>query len=131
MEKDNPFPVKIILPFVTPSVNKLLRMHYFARKREQDKYKKWLAAAFGEYTLGAVDRRFNAEKEKRHLEIRSFRKRRIDPDNLIGGMKLLIDALCDVGLLWDDSPRYLDLTVIQETDGKNPRTEVSIFEETK
>jgi Holliday junction resolvase RusA-like endonuclease len=125
MEKDNPFPVKIILPFVTPSVNKLLRMHYFARKREQDKYKKWLAAA------GAVDRRFNAEKEKRHVEIHSFRKRRIDLDNLIGGMKLLIDALCDVGLLWDDSPRYLDLTVIQETDGKNPRTEVSIFEETK
>ena len=123
MKKGKPFPLLIVLPLVTPSNNRLLRMHYFARKKQKETCLKWLIAA------GAKDLRFQALEEKRVVEIHSFRKRRLDPDNLIGGMKLLIDSLCDVGLIWDDSPKYLDLTVIQETERKNPRTEIKIIRE--
>ena len=123
MQKGKPLPLLIILPVVTPSNNKLLRMHYFSRKKEKEIYQKWLIAA------GVKDLKFKALGKKRTVEIHSFRKRRLDPDNLIGGMKLLIDSLCDVGLIWDDSPKYLDLTVIQETERKNPRTEIKIIRE--
>lgn len=116
--------VRIILPVVTLSENRLLRMHWTARKAEQHKYLKWLIAA------GAQDKMFYVgEKEKRAVEIYSYRKRRIDPDNLTGGMKPLIDCLRKINLIWDDSPKYLDLTVIQETDGKDPRTEIVIYKE--
>lgn len=118
------FPLRIILPFVTLSENRLLRMHWAARKAKQQEYLAYLTVA------GAYDRRFFAgEKEKRTVEIYSYRKRRIDPDNLIGGMKPLIDCLRKMKLIWDDSPKYLDLTVVQETDGKDPRTEIVIYNE--
>ena len=45
--------------------------------------------------------------DKFSLKIISYRSRLLDQDNLIGGSKLLIDALCDEGYIWDDCPKYL------------------------
>tara|TARA_B100000676_G_C17868557_1_gene727274 strand:- start:319 stop:690 length:372 start_codon:yes stop_codon:yes gene_type:complete len=47
------------------------------------------------------------------LEIVSYRKRLLDYDNLVGGVKQLLDAMIDEGYIWDDSPKYLDLRVKQ------------------
>ena len=56
----------------------------------------------------------------------SFRKELLDYDNLVGGAKLLVDALVDQKLLFDDSPKYADITYFQKVD-KDPRTEIRIF----
>ena len=42
------------------------------------------------------------------LKIISYRTRQLDHDNLVGGSKQLIDALCDECFIWDDSPKYLN-----------------------
>jgi hypothetical protein len=60
------------------------------------------------------------------LEILSRRARLLDPDNLRGGAKRLVDALRHLGWIWRDSPRWLDLSVEQMVDRKNQRTEIKI-----
>lgn len=62
-------------------------------------------------------------KEKSHgsgpggthrVTITSHRARAVDPDNLAGGSKYLIDALRVCGLITDDSPEHIELVVRQE-----------------
>jgi len=47
------------------------------------------------------------------LGIYSYRKRLLDPDNLVGGCKQLIDALCDEGFIYDDNPKCVVLDIDQ------------------
>ena len=48
------------------------------------------------------------------LGIICHRKRLLDYDNLVGGCKQLIDALCHEGFIFDDAPKYLTTpTIIQ------------------
>lgn len=66
--------------------------------------------------------------KRRRVEILSWRARFLDKDNLYGGAKILIDALRDVGLIFRDSPKWVDVNVYQKIDGKNRRTEIRIAE---
>ena len=45
---------------------------------------------------------------KMRLTIRRYSAGQLDPDNLVGGCKHLVDALAREGLLWDDSTKWLD-----------------------
>jgi hypothetical protein len=55
------------------------------------------------------------------------RQRLLDPDNAVGGIKALIDALRYHGHIVDDSPEHIELHVIQEkTHRKHVGTEVMI-----
>ena len=66
-------------------------------------------------------------KGKRSVCITIWRKRLLDKDNLVGGCKQIIDVLKDLGLIYDDSPKYLDLKVEQNLCGKdNKYTEIII-----
>ena len=47
------------------------------------------------------------------LSITSYRKRLLDPDNLMGGCKPYIDALKTAGIIVDDRPENVELTVKQ------------------
>jgi hypothetical protein len=58
--------------------------------------------------------------------ITSFRGRFLDTDNLAGGCKILIDAMCDVGLIFRDSPKWWKPEFKQNLDRMNPRTEIEI-----
>jgi hypothetical protein len=66
----------------------------------------------------------DADAKKYRLVIISIRKRLLDPDNLIGGCKHLIDALIEENFIFDDSPEYITLKVEQVT-GKEDRTIIS------
>lgn len=82
--------------------------------------------------IGAHDLKYKVEwKERRYAAITSFRKQLLDPDNLVGGAKLLVDALVDQRLLFDDSKKYTEIIYSQEIDTKDPRTEIKIFKEEK
>lgn len=59
--------------------------------------------------------------------IKSFRSKLLDPDNLCGGAKFLIDALRYEQYIPDDSPDHISLTVEQVKVGKGQeRTEIEI-----
>lgn len=70
-----------------------------------------------------------ADSDRKRLMIVSYRKKFLDQDNFVGGLKLLIDSLVDMNLIYDDSLEYLDLQdPEQKIDLKNPRTEIYISE---
>jgi len=112
---------KIVLPIVTSSPNKMLRCHWTERYKIQKDYGILLNAAI-------EDKHKVKTEQPRRVEIYSYRKQLLDPDNLVGSVKLLLDAIEEAGLIWDDSPEYLSLSVFQEIDRHNPRTEIVIKE---
>ena len=76
----------------------------------------------------AHDEKYKAKpKERRRVAFYSYRPRRIDSDNLSGGMKYLRDQLQNMKLIWNDSEKYLEAKYYQYTDGKDPRTEIVIY----
>ena len=118
----NDFYMSFTLPFVTDSGNKLLRTHWAIRRRIKQGYLKEML-----YTLPKVEKK----KEKRRIHFISYRKRRLDDDNLIAGFKDLRDCLIRLGFIYDDSPTYLGATYEQQLDSKNPRTVIIIKGEKK
>lgn len=114
--------IKIELPgVVTPSLNKLLRMHFRNRMRLKRDYE-WLLIA-----AEANEEKYKAGwGERRRVSVTSYRKSLLDFDNLVGSFKILIDALQSQELIFLDEPKFLDLTVSQELDPKNTRTEIVI-----
>jgi hypothetical protein len=85
-------------------------MHWAEKKRLRHGFWNALAA------LTDVDNRMGGpEKMRVQITVHSHgaRVRRLDPDNLWGGCKPLIDAMRDVGLIKNDSPKWLDLGVAE------------------
>jgi Holliday junction resolvase RusA-like endonuclease len=98
----------------------MLRWHWSKRYKLQQDY--------GYLINAAIENKHKVRvKEKRKLEIYSYRKQLLDPDNLYGSVKFLLDAIQQADLIWDDNPDYLSLSVCQEIDKNNPRTEVIIY----
>ena len=60
--------------------------------------------------------------------ITSFRMRELDPDNLAGGCKYVVDALRYGRLIPNDSPKDIDLTIRQKkvASKEQERTEIEI-----
>ena len=113
---------KIILPLVTPSNNELLRMHWTEQRKIKESYAWELVA------VGAHDLKYKVKnREKRIVRFMSFRLGMLDMGNLAGGFKPLEDALVDMDLLVDDSPKYADISYFQKIERENPRTEILIF----
>jgi len=126
MSKNKLFPLKIVLPgIVTPSQNQIARWlqyeYYKIIEMKKDYWNMLLLAA-------AHEEQYKAKpEEKRIVHFYSYRPRKIDSDNLSGGMKYLRDQLERMGLVWRDSPKYLESKYFQYTDAKNPRTEIVIY----
>jgi len=121
------FPLKIELPgIVTPSQNQIARWqragYYSNIQRLKITY--WNVLLL----CNAHEEKYKASPgEKRIVHYYSFRPRKIDRVNLIAGFKYLEDTLEDMGLIWRDSPKFVESRFCQETDGKNPRTEIIIY----
>ena len=121
------FPLKIVMPgIITPSRNQLdrwQRMGYYSNIQKSKKTY-WNILLL----CNAHDDKYKAKpKEKRGVDFYSYRPRKLDDDNLSGGMKYFRDTLEDMGLIWRDSPTYLEAKYYQYTDGKDPRTEIVIY----
>jgi hypothetical protein len=67
------------------------------------------AAAFDRSVLEATGKR-RVTITRRY----SGRCREMDRDNLLGGVKMLVDALVQEGALHDDKPAWLELHVLQQ-----------------
>jgi len=113
------------MPRLTPSLNKLVRMHWRKRQELQQAWD-WEVKAAMRKTYQEI----TFDYPKRSVRIVSYRKRISDEDNFIGGLKPLIDALVHNHLLVDDSNKFMVLEPrpSQERDLKNQRTEVIITE---
>ena len=117
---------KFAIKTLTPSLNKLLNMHF----RERMRLKERLAwEVYAELNNVNPDYEVCITPQKLYLIIISHRKSFLDKDNFIGGLKVLIDVIKDLRLIYDDSPEFLTLRGMQmiEKKRKNQRTEISIY----
>lgn len=117
--------IKLALPIVTESNNRLLRMHWAVRRRLKVSYMDELLVALNEskYTSRELE-----AKGKRECHIISCRKRKLDHDNLVGGMKPLIDCLVEYRLLKDDNPDNVNLVAEQKKSLGKPKTIIILKE---
>lgn len=100
----------VYLDFATPSQNQLQRMHFAVRKRLLDQYRLWIRFALRRSGITADSR----PDELRQLYILRRGKRLLDYGNLVGGAKLLVDAVVRENLLHDDSPAWVQDTYTQQ-----------------
>lgn len=107
----------------SPTANKYAYSHW--RVRHGDK-KRWAQLL----SVEAATKRIPEATGPRVLTIERHGKRRLDPDNLIGGAKGMIDELRRLGLLLDDDDTSLQLVArnVKLLKGEKPYTILRIEE---
>lgn len=113
--------LKLTIPVVPPSPNKLMRMHYIDRYKLMNMWE-WLV----KLELCNANLTISRASTKKKISIVQFRKRLLDPDNLYGSCKPVLDALTKNFIIVDDSDNWIILEVRQTVDTKNIRTEILI-----
>lgn len=93
------------VPRETPSANNFAYCHWRVRHADKQLWSTLLLYAIG----GSANYRNWQATGKRKLLVERFGKRKLDPDNLIAGLKGIIDHLRALGLLVDDNDEYLEL----------------------
>lgn len=99
--------IRLVVPEATPSLNKYAYRHWRVQHRDKQRWYLMLLAA---------SRIAKAEKAtgKRRLTVERHGKRKLDPDNCVGGLKIVIDGLKELGLLVDDDDDHVELVCKQE-----------------
>ena len=106
------------------TLNQTLRWHWMKRHRYNEGW-------FVEF-LGAAGRPSFIPTGRAKMNIKVYRSRFQDKDNMYGSVKPLVDAVKKLGWLVDDDPAHLDLKV-EEIKSKRveQRTEVFLEVEAK
>src|SRR2546421_2869176 len=98
-----------VIPQVPPSLNALLRMHWKERRKLSLQWAKLIWAARAEQVRGLFPR-----FEKASVTIERQSPHILDLDNTYGGTgKIICDALKANGIITDDAPDCITLTVKQ------------------
>ena len=108
-----------------PSLNVLLRMHWRERKRLQHRIRQEVWAQVNGDAWMILP---NPHRQVKLTGIR-YGKKALDPDNLIGSLKPVIDALVHSLLLIDDTEQYLAIGKIRQEKlkkGEVARLEITI-----
>lgn len=105
-------PIEFELNYLIPSLNRQLRIHWTKRRRIRHDLLLLLK-------VSGVDLRLDKERRAsryrmRRVVIRRFALQLMDADNLHGAMKPLIDAMCEVDIIFDDDNIHLSLFIDQE-----------------
>ena len=102
---------KIVIPITIKSLNKLLREHWSAKGKLKRDYQLLIV---NQMRLNKI--RKTEVGEKWVVHIHSVRKRKLDFDNLVGGCKILSDALCEESFIWDDDEKHIVVHYTQSTE---------------
>jgi Holliday junction resolvase RusA-like endonuclease len=115
--------MKLTIPRIPVSLNKLLRMHWTTKRRDRDAWKEEIQVAMPYQYPPA------RKGERLRLAICQYRSRMLDRDNLYGSVKNIVDALCDMGLIFNDDDKHLDLHVSQvKAKRREQKTEITVAE---
>ena len=114
---------------VLVSPNKMLRMHWAVRR----KMKREIAAELEEKVMPLL-LKSEIPFQKCHITITRHilgRHKFMDPDNLVGSMKMLIDAMRDLDIIDDDTPEHVVITAKQEQSSTDFNGVVLVLTELK
>lgn len=113
-----------------PGLNELIsenRRNKYAGAKQKKVWRGGLASIFRAQMI-----RQGIEGVRKHatIHIGFFEPdRRRDDDNVFGGLKLILDAMQDAGVIIKDSPRYCHILPERFYDKGNPRVEIEIEED--
>ena len=110
---------QIVIPITIKSLNKLLREHWSVKGKLKRDYQ---LLVVNQMRLNKI--RNSEVGEKWIIHIRSIRKRKLDHDNLVGGCKVLLDALCEEKFIWDDDEKHL---ISHYTQSAQPGAEYTLI----
>lgn len=118
-QQEKPGIVVLNIPKASPSLNATTRAHWMVYYRQKKLWERliWVAK---------VEARVFSDPlfERAALTITRYGKRQLDPDNLVGGVKVLVDALKALRIITDDSPDHIWLTVYQHAKADAPESTV-------
>jgi len=100
--------IEIIIPRIVPTLNRLLRMHWSARRSIQ---REWNDALWVERLQRQKLAIWPLSKAWVHVYRQGPKK--LDIDNLHGAAKIVVDALKHAQIIQDDSPDHIELVVSQ------------------
>ena len=117
--------INLTIQTLPPSLNRLERMHWAVKKKLRKTFAQELHHAWWESGDPVKD----GPRKMRLTTTIYWKTRRLDEDNAMGSLKIIIDAMRDVGLVYRDSPKWLEVKKpIQKLDHKSPRVEIEIEE---
>ena len=99
------------------SRNKIDKMHWAQKSRLKAQYRLLIR---NQMRLCKI----KTTEEKCGIKIHCYVKRLMDVDNVWGGLKQFIDALCDEGYIYDDSPIWLDIKEVRQIKSTIPKIRV-------
>ena len=97
--------MKLEIKAIPPSLNKVLRMHWGAKRDLRDNWILLIRSALsGAYLKPIV---------KMRVKVTLHHSRLYDEDNAMGACKVIFDALKHWHLIYDDNPAFLEAHVEQ------------------
>lgn len=102
--------ITLTIPEALPSLNTMLRRHWSVDRRLKNRWRIMVWAALKQQAGGKALPPLN----KARVTITRISPRMLDADNCTGGAKHVIDSLRVCGLIVDDTPEHIELTVRQE-----------------
>lgn len=109
------------IPETAPSPNRVMRLHWAQRKKLWDRWGRFIWAAV--LQQGQLPQ---APPERARVTITRHGVKALDPDNLVGAHKPVIDALTRNRLIADDSAAHIELHVSEGKRTKEPYTLVLV-----
>ena len=108
---------------LTPSNNKLVkgRTHWAVYDKMKETWFYLVKLAVQDLEIPRP-----APMEKRQPEVTSYRVSLLDSDNLKGGMKIMLDAMVNADLLYDDGPKFLEFTDPDQVQVRKHKLECTV-----
>lgn len=75
-----------------------------------------------EYVIGLIIQPQKRYEKKMRVVIHSYRKRLLDKGNLVHGCKPILDTLKKIGVIYDDSPKWIEDIYLQSISKKETTT---------
>ena len=100
------------------SLNTINTMHWAKRHRMKKEFMKAVMVAMYEPKPRIKKAKFGQKYKLSYLHIREKRRIIRDHDNLIGGSKMLQDALRDMGFIFDDDIEFIGIPTHKQIAGK-------------
>lgn len=115
--------ITLTIPFATPSLNTMLRQHWSVDRKLKARWKRLVWAARLEANDNCLPVPRDAFQRAR-ITITRFSPRMLDADNATGGAKHIVDGLRACGIIIDDTPEHIELTVRQEKGDAATRIDI-------
>jgi hypothetical protein len=112
--------IEIEIPEVAPSLNKLIRLHWAARRKLQQRWS-WLILSKRPSIVTAP--------KKAKVVINRQSPKFLDTDNLYGASKMIVDALKHAALISGDDPSRLTLVCTQSRGKAETKITVDVDNE--